>query len=146
MFDLHRRAVAALAALAMTALSLPAQATPRSAGYAAVQARLQHGWNSWDTHTVTGQVLLPAGLEIRLGVKRVTTENSDAYLSDALIGRQGAQEERVFPGPHAYDGSYSELRVTWRGVELELQTAHAGDDLVMLITPLKGSGETSQPG
>jgi len=138
-----KNALFAISVIFAATLVAPAQAQQRSAEYAAVQARLQQGWNSWDTSTVTGQVLLPDGLEIRLGVQRATTLNSDAFLSTALIGRQGADDERVFPGPHAYDGSYSTLRLDWRGVSLQVETAHDGDDLVMLVTPL--ARPASQP-
>lgn len=126
---------AAFAAAMMVAAPIAAQ-LPRSPDYAAVQARLQQGWNSWDTNTVTGQVLLPYGLQIRLGVKKASSENTDAFLPTALIGRKAAGEETVFPGPHSYDGAYTELRLAWRGVTLRLETAHVGDDLVMLVTPL----------
>lgn len=122
------------------ALILPfsavAEEPARSPSYSAVQSRLQHGWNSWDTNTVTGQVLLPYGLQIRLGVKKDSAENTTAFLPTALIGRKAMGEETVFPGPHTYDGSYTELRVKWRSIELRLETAHVGDDLVMLVTPL----------
>ncbi|MBB5716465.1 MGH1-like glycoside hydrolase domain-containing protein [Sphingomonas aerophila] len=108
----------------------------RSPEYEAVQARLQRGWNSWDTNTVAGQVLLPYGLAIRLGVKKESAENTNAFLGTALIGRRAAGDEMVYPGPHSYDGSYTEFRLTWRGIALRLETAHVGTDLVMLVTPL----------
>src|SRR5512142_1034406 len=79
----------------------------RSAEYARVQERLQRGWNTWDTHTIAGEVLLPEGLEIRLNLKRNSTLNGDAFLPSMLIGRSGPNEAQVKPGPHAYDGSYS---------------------------------------
>jgi putative isomerase len=125
-----------MGALAALAIAQSAAAAPRTPPYAAVQARLASGWNSWDTNTVAGQVLLPYGLQIRLGVRRTSSENTDAFLPTALIGRKGADEETVTPGPHAFDGDYTELRLSWRGVELRLETAHVGDDLVMLVTPL----------
>lgn len=109
--------------------------TPRSPEYDAVQKRLAQGWNTWDVHSVAAQVLLPEGFTIRVGLKHNDTLNSDAFLQDALIGRQGQGTEQVFPGPHTWNGSYTELRLSWRGHELLLQTAHAGDDLVMLATP-----------
>lgn len=127
-----------LAIIAAVSFSVGASAAAptRSASYSAVQGRLQQGWNSWDTNTVTGQVLLPYGLQLRLGIKKDSAENTNAFLSTALIGRKAPGEETVFPGPHSYDGSYTELRLRWRGVELRLETAHAGDDLVMLVTPI----------
>ena len=123
-----------LACLLLAPLAaLPAAATPE---YAAVQARLQQGWNSWDTNSVTRQVLLPQGLAVTLGVQRRSSENTDAFLATALIGRKGATDEKVVPGPHAYDGSYSALRLSWRGVDLRLETAQDKGELVMLVTPL----------
>ena len=109
---------------------------PRSAAYAHVQQRLQRGWNTWDTNTIAGEVLLPEGLEIRLGLKHNTTLNADSFLPTMLIGRQGIGDEQVKPGPHAYDGSYNRSEVTWAGTTVQVEAAHAGDDLVMLVTPV----------
>ena len=134
------------ASIGMSATAAPAVPAPaRAPAYAAVQARLQHGWNSWDTNSVTEQVLLPEGLAIALGVRRRSSENTDAYLAHALIGRKGKDDEKVFPGPHAYDGSYSALRLSWRGVDLTLETADADGDLEMLVTPLAGPATTAAP-
>lgn len=135
-------ALAAAIGVAAAAHSVPAVRSPE---YATVQARLQHGWNSWDTNSVTAQVLLPYGLELRLGVKKATSENADAFLPTALIGRRGAEDEQVFPGPHAYDGAYSALKLSWRGIVLQLETAHVGDDLVMLVTPVERESTTKLP-
>ena len=62
----------ALAAL----LSLCMGNTPSAAGnkasaeYAESQARLERGWNTWDTHTVLSQVLLPEGSAINIRIER----------------------------------------------------------------------------
>lgn len=112
------------------------QQASRSKEYKALQKRLAAGWNTWDVHSVTTQVLLPAGLAVRLGVQRRSTLNSDGFLGDALIGRQGANDEQVFPGAHAWDGSYTDLQLNWRDVDVRVQSAHIGEDLVMSITPL----------
>ena len=119
-------------------------ARPESKEYRALQSRLAQGWNTWDTHSVTTQVLLPEGLAIRLVLRHNTALNSDAQLSDVLIGRRGPGVEQVFPGPHAWDGSYTSLRLTWRGTSLRVQSAHDGEDLVMLVTP-EAAGEESVP-
>jgi len=113
---------------------------PRSTEYARAQERLQRGWDTWDTNTIAGEVLLPEGLEIRLGLKHNTTLYNDPFLPTMLIGRQGANDEQVKPGPHAYDGSYNGFEVTWAGAKLSVQAAHAGDDLVMLVTPIAKTG------
>ena len=109
---------------------------PSSARYQQVQTRLATGWNTWDAHSVTTQVLLPDGLAIHVGLKHNSTLYSDAFLGDALIGRQTPGAEQVFPGPHSWEGSYTDLRLSWKGHDLRLQTAHEGENLVMLATPL----------
>ena len=112
--------------------------------YDALQKRLARGWNTWDVNSVTEQVLLPEGFTIRVGLKHNSSLNSDAFLSDALIGRQGQGVEQVFPGPHTWNGSFTELRLSWRDISLVLQSAHDGDDLVMLATPA-GAKEAVPP-
>src|SRR5579863_2805961 len=111
--------------------------TPRSAEYAKVQARLARGWNTWDVHSVATQVLLPEGLAIHVGMKHNSTLNGDAWLGDALIGRFGNDAEVVTPGPHAWDGSYTRADFAWKGHKWRVESAHDGDDLVMLVTPLE---------
>jgi hypothetical protein len=118
---------------------------PESAEYNAVQKRLAQGWNTWDVHSVTTQVLLPEGLAIRVGMKHNTTEGGDAFLADALIGRQAKGAEVVTPGPHAWDGSYTDLRVDWEGHSWRIQTAHNGGDLVILVTPLESNSGALPP-
>jgi glycogen debranching enzyme len=117
-------------------LALAAQ-QPRSSEYDAVQKSLAQGWNTWDVFSVGAQVLLPEGFTIRIGLKHNSALNSDAFLSDIEIGRRGRSEENVFPGPHTWNGSYTELRLLWQKHELLLQTAHDGEDLVMLATPVE---------
>ena len=46
---------------------------PASAQYQQVQERLATGWNTWDAHSVTTQVLLPDGLAIHVGLKHNST-------------------------------------------------------------------------
>lgn len=122
----------------IAALLLPlavAGQPPRSPEYSAVQASLCRGWNTWDVHSVATQVLLPQGFAIRVGLVHNSTLNSDAFLPEIQIGRQGRSDETVRPGPHTWDGSYTEARVSWHGHELILQSARDGDDLIMLATP-----------
>ena len=136
-----RRFLAALFASTVVAIA----ASPRSAEYEAVQHQLAGGWNTWDTHSVTAQVLLPEAFTLRVGLKHNTALNADAFLADALIGRQDKNAEQVTPGPHTWDGSYTELRVAWHGHAFLLQTAHDGEDLVLLATPLPSNPPTLPP-
>ncbi|HMD60191.1 MAG TPA: trehalase family glycosidase [Opitutaceae bacterium] len=130
----------------IAALALPLSSVgraSRSPEYEAVQKSLGQGWNTWDVHSVAAQVLLPEGFTLRVGLKHNSALYADAFLSDILIGRQEKGEEKVLPGPHTWDGGYTELRVSWRDHELLLQTAHDAGDLVMLATP--GAPKTSVP-
>jgi hypothetical protein len=60
----------------------------RSTEYAQLQERLQHGWNTWDTTTIAGEVLFPEGLEVNIGLKNNRTQADDAYLPNILIWTQ----------------------------------------------------------
>lgn len=140
---------AACAQTTASSVSLPSALAgapaPRSVEYARLQERLQSGWNTWDTNTIAGEVLLPEGLEIRLSLKHNTTLIGDAFLPTMLIGRQGANEEHVTPGPHAFDGSYNSFEVTWAGAKLSVEAAHAGNDVVMLVSPIARTGSGHLP-
>ncbi len=120
----------------------PAQ---RSSEYEAVQARLAQGWNTWDVHSVTTQVRLPDGLAIHIGVKQNTTAWGDAFLSDALIGRRTPEAEEVFPGPHSWDGSYTDLRLSWKNHSMRIQSAHEGKEIVILATRLPSQPQPNLP-
>lgn len=131
--------------LSICASSAHGRPGPRSTEYDALQKRLGTGWNTWDVYSVTAHVLLPAGLAIRVGLQSKTTLNGETFLADPLIGRQGHDVEQVLPGPHAWDGSYTDLRLSWRGTNLRIQSGHAGADLVILVTPLPGEGHGALP-
>ena len=118
---------------------------PPSANYRAVQQRLAQGWNTWDTNSVITHVLLPEGLAIHVGLKHNATLGGDAFLGDVLIGRLQAGAEQVVPGPHAWDGSYTDLRVTWKGHSWRIQGAHDAADLVLLATPLPSKPISALP-
>ncbi len=136
-------------ALAQSAVShvAPSEdvAVPRSQQYEEVQKRLAHGWNTWDVHSVATQVLLPEGLAIHVGMKHNTGEFGDAFLGDALIGSFGSNAAVVTPGPHAWDGSYTQADFAWKGHMWRVESAHDGEDLVMLVTPLKSSDTSRLP-
>jgi hypothetical protein len=117
----------------------------RPAEYEQVQQRLARGWNTWDVHSVTTQVLLPEGLAIHVGMKHNTLFDDDRFLGDVLIGRQDKDAEVVTPGPHSWDGSYTDLAIEWKGHRWRVQSAHDGDDLVMLVTPLESKGALALP-
>jgi putative isomerase len=95
---------------------------------------LAKGWNTWDTYNVLSHVLLPQGLAIKL---QLLDGQSGEILEDALIGRSAFDSmEHVTAGPHAYDGSYTELELEWHDIHVRVQSAAVDDELYLLITPL----------
>ena len=102
--------------------------------YRAIQAELARGWNTWDSRDVLRHVLLPEGLTVDLAIKRHAWLD-EGYLGDALIGRRGDDAERIRPGVHALDGSFMRLEIEWQGLSATVEAGHAGDDLVVLVTP-----------
>lgn len=101
--------------------------------YEGLQRKLARGWNTWNTRSVLSHVLLPEGFSLNLGLREYVGRKN---LREALIGRQGQEDEQIYPGPHAYDGSYTELNLSWYGNDLCVQSAREGDDLLLLVTPL----------
>ena len=147
MFCSGNAAVLAVGTLLLTSVAithsfeLKAQASQHpSAQYTEVQRKLAQGWNTWDVNSMTTHVLLPEGLAIQVGFKHNTTEGGDEFLQQAFVGHG-----QVTPGPHAWDGSYTDLKVTWKGHQWRVQSAHDGSDLVLLVTPLESAQKFSVP-
>jgi hypothetical protein len=97
------------------------------------------GWHTWNVNSVLSHVHMPDGFAINLGVKEYTM---GGYLKETLIGRfpeQNARtpKETAFPGSHALDESYTDMRVEWCGMEFRIESAVDGDDIVILVTPVK---------
>jgi hypothetical protein len=122
-----------------------ARPAPVSANYREVQEHLAQGWNTWDVNSVATQVLLPEGLAIHVGLKHNTTEGSDAFLRDALIGRLTPGAEQVTPGPHAWNGKFTDLRIAWKGHAWRIESAEEGSDLVLLVSPLASKPISALP-
>jgi len=118
------------------ACSLRAQAQPEqppaSVQYRELQQRLAQGWNTWDTNSMTTHVLLPEGLAIHVGFKHNSTEFADGFLERTSVGAG-----TVFLGAHAWDGSYTDLKVTWKKHVWRVQSARDAGDLVLLVTPME---------
>ena len=102
--------------------------------YRTIQRELAHGWNTWDSRDVLRYVQLPSGLTVDLAIKRHAWLE-EGYLGDALIGRRGDDVENIRPGVHALDGSYMRLDIEWQGLSATVEAGHAGDELVVLVTP-----------
>jgi hypothetical protein len=91
------------------------------------------------------EVLLPEGLAIHSGMKNNTGEYGDRFLRDAFVGQYSKADARVTPGPHSWDGSYTSLDIEWSGHKWMIESAHAGDDEVILATPEKSGKEPPLP-
>lgn len=102
--------------------------------YQKIQTNLQKGWNTWNTRSVLQHVLLPQGFAINIALKQHYFLE-EQYLPEALIGRRGDNAEEIRPGPHTYNGSYTQLDLKWEEVHIRVESAHIGDDLVILISP-----------
>ena len=99
----------------------------------AMSKKLIQGWNTWNTRSVLSQVLLPESFSINLAIK----DHSGNILEETLIGRDHyGSKERVIPGPHAYDGSYTELEFEWHNIKLRVQSATVNNELYLLVSPL----------
>src|SRR5690625_1137938 len=107
--------------------------------YNLLKESLAKGWNTWNTRSVLSHLLLPEGFAVNLGIKEYS---EGAYLKEALIGRMGEGVENVIPGPHAYDGSYTQLKVLWKGIEVVVESASVENDLLILVTPISQTRKT----
>jgi glycogen debranching enzyme len=117
----------------VVAISLQVMAAPPPPQYDAIQQRLARGWNTWNSRSVLSWSVLPEGFGLNLAFKQVRWLD-EGYLATALIGR-GEGHEQIRPGPHTYDGRYTRLDIAWEELDARVETAHVGDDLVVLITP-----------
>ena len=103
-----------------------------STSYKSLQDHLGKGWNTWNTRSVLSHVLLPEGIALNLAVKDYASRK---YLKQAFIGRKDETLEQIHPGIRTYDGTYTELKLHWQGIELTVQSGIDGDDLLLLVTP-----------
>lgn len=110
--------------------SLNVQANPEEE-YSKLQRKLAVGWNTWDTRSVLTHVLLPYGAAVELNL----SDNAGERINTFRIG--GSPVMR--PGAHAFDGSYTDMSLFWKGHKLRVQSASEGLKNVILISPLDGN-------
>lgn len=100
------------------------------------------GWNTWNVQSVLSHVHLPEAFCISLGLKAYS---NGRCLDEALIGRPGEDVEKIIPGPHAYDGSFTSLELAWNGIRVQVETAVEEDEWYCVVTPLNDSGSLRTP-
>jgi putative isomerase len=127
--------LAVVITLSLSFTTLFAQVKTPGEYYNEMQGKLASGWNTWNTRSVLSHVFLPECFTVNL---ELNDSRSGGILKEALIGRRGKDVEKVTPGPHSYNGSYTELTVDWKNIEVNVKTAAEGNDLAIIVTPLKG--------
>jgi len=102
--------------------------------------KLAIGWNTWNTYSVLSHVLLPEGLALNIGIKEYS---NGAYLKDAFIGQKDLLNlEYIKPGIRSYDGSYTSLNLSWKGIEFKIESAVHLNNILILITPIRNPIKT----
>ncbi len=111
--------------------------------------KIAKGWNTWDTRSVLRHVILPEAFCIKLGFHQYAnlTRQSDSFFGTILVDHvQGttftddiSKNDRnkivIKPGIRTHDGHYTSLELSIRGSTFRIESAHLGDDLVILVTP-----------
>ena len=109
----------------------------RTQEYRDLQSRLCTGWNTWYNNSLLTHVHLPENFAISLCL---ATGDNRNYLKEVFKRSDiSGSPERVFPGLRADDGSYTSIRIEYRGIEINVESAAEGDDELILVTPLKPS-------
>jgi hypothetical protein len=99
--------------------------------YNQMQRNLAKGWNTWDTRSVLTHVLLPYGVAIDLNLMDSDGQRANTF----RIG----EYPLMHPGPHTYDGAYTDISLEWNGHRVRVQSAADGLTNVILITPNEGN-------
>lgn len=107
--------------------------------YKMLKQKYLQGWHTWNVRSVLSHVHMPDGVALNLAFKEYREGH---YLKETLVGRfvneYGREPaETAFPGAHAFDESYTEMSLTWCDMEIRVESAVMGDDLVLLVTPVK---------
>ncbi len=106
--------------------------------YEQLQDEYGSGWNTWNSRSVFSHVLMPEAFAINLGIKDYLNKD---ILTEAMLG---FDREDLVMGPHAWDGSYTSVELNnWsdltsqdrQPMDFKVQSAHDGDDLVILFEP-----------
>jgi len=106
--------------------------------YAAVQRKLAKGWGTFDHRSVFNHVLLPDGLSLNVCFSRRTHGDQENYLKEAFISsRGGGRAEKITPGMHAYDASYTGLTCEWQGSVFKIESAIENSNLFLMVSPIK---------
>ncbi|WP_304062888.1 MGH1-like glycoside hydrolase domain-containing protein [Pedobacter glucosidilyticus] len=122
-------------------LSLPfysAQAFQHDA-YLKVQENLKQGWHTYNHSSILSYVYMPGNFSVKLSLKS-NNIGLYGYMGDAYISTKVKRPEHVFPIAYSANGDYSEVLLTYEGIEVNIKSANINDELYLLVTPIKYSG------
>lgn len=95
---------------------------------------LLQGWNTWNNPSVLSHVKMPEGLNIQLMLRK--RRGGPYWLQDSYIASPKVNfAEKIYPGKHAYDGSYTELELNWEGQKALVRSAHREGDFFLIYDP-----------
>ena len=116
--------------------SIQAQTIPEvSDSVARNQNSLLRGWNTWNNPSVLSHVKMPEGLNVQLLFRKQRT--GPYWLRDSYVASPKYDfPEKIYPGQHAYDGSYTQLELNWEGQKAIVETASDGKDFYLLYQPI----------
>lgn len=121
--------------LALVLSVMAASASTPEQHYERLQKGIARGWNTWDTRSVLTHVYLPYAFAVDLNLIDAGNHRASKF----LIGDRGQNAPLMQPGPHSYDGTYTQINVSWQGHLLRIESAAEGTRNVILITPLDGN-------
>lgn len=106
---------------------------------AEIKNKLFQGFQTWDSTSVLSHILMPYGLSLRLGFKDYAfVYNNVSVLRNVIFGEvHDDGREILTPGLRSYDGTYTEVKVDFTGISAMVRTAANGDDIYILIEPLR---------
>ena len=116
---------------------LYAQNTPEvSVPVANNQDSLLQGWNTWNNPSVLSHVKMPEGLNVQLLFRK--QRRGPYWLKDSYVASPKYDfAEKIYPGQHAYDGSYTRLELNWEGQQAIVETASDGTDFYLRYQPVE---------
>ena len=100
--------------------------------YTQLKSELIRGWNTWNTKSVLSHVLLPEAISVDFYLK---DKVSGKILKEALMGKRGEAAEIILPRAHSYNGSYTDLSISWNNIKIRVQSCSDNKDISFLISP-----------
>lgn len=85
------------------------------------------GWHTWNNDSILSYISPLDGRGIRLCVKDY---KNAAFLENILIGEDGS---KVIPLAHAYNDSFTHVRIEWKENRFEVLTAAKDNDIYILV-------------